>query len=681
MRGGIAALFGLAVVYCIAAFGIPLGVAGTLGVAAAIAIAVVFRGVELPSSVVTAAVVALSSLIVMRIVIGFTSSPTGWIARYHANETWSGEPRWSADFRLPSATRIDSRISFRDDTFPAHYLNDYDFTEGIRREVSEPMSIEWTGYVTTNVDRLDPLSLTARGLATVEIDGRQVLRVAGSTAPAQEQTTVHLAAGPHVFVVRYAKPPDTDGLIELAFPLITSPEPGWRAGVSGLASGVRRGCDAVMLFIAAALALYAGVVSRRAGTLTRQQVVPLALMALFGIQGWWQANRFANRVVSLNPGDDWFGYESYAREILAHGPLMTFGKPLGEGAPYFWHPLYTYFLAAVHALTGESLFGPVFVQFLILAAVAVMMWRFAERHFGEMPALAGLFALVVIFELDFARYYTVTLLTENLYILTVTLTLLPFARWADRGETGDLVRAAFWAGVSSITRPAMMFYFVPALVLIAFVAMSRSRRPRAAVVAAALAASVWLLVIAPVTARNWVVSNRFVLISDVSSRVFDLLQHMPPSILSSIEGVQASGPDGSLALLARVAWEHPIPVLLFQLRKLGFAAGMTQWFGGYSPHPELIGITLLYAVMLMASPRLRGRSFWPIHLFALTHLGTMMLTLPWNYGYRLIIPPYVYMSTLSVASLVSLAMTALHGRRDPTRSPEEAVAHGPAVSR
>ena len=244
-------------------------------------------------------------------------------------------------------------------------------------------------------------------------------------------------------------------------------------------------------------------------------MMTLGLFALFGAQGWWKGTSLAaGRVVTLSGGDDWFGFESNARDVLHHGPLMTLGQPPGQAYPYFSHPFYSYFLAGVHAITGEGLFGPLFVQFLILAIVAVIMFRLAAELFGESAAVAGVLMLVVIMELDFARYYTVTLLSENLYILTVTLTLVPFIRWVQRGAPADLAWTGFWGGMSSITRPAMMTYFVPALALVAFVSFRKSRQLRTAILSTALAAAVWSATIAPVTLRNWFVAHRLVLISD-----------------------------------------------------------------------------------------------------------------------------------------------------------------------
>jgi hypothetical protein len=44
----------------------------------------------------------------------------------------------------------------------------------------------------------------------------------------------------------------------------------------------------------------------------------------------------------------------------------------------------------------------------------------------------------------------------------------------------------------------------------------------------------------------------------------------------------------------------------------------------------------------------------PIHAFVLSHVASMALTSPWNYGYRLILPPFVYTTTLSVAAAAAM---------------------------
>lgn len=646
------------------AHGLPLGPAGTVLVSAAIVLAVVLRRARISRTVQAVSGTVMVALLVARVAMGFVASPVGWMARYYANDQWAWTPEWSSDFPRLAATRIDPRISFKDDTFPAHYLNDPAFNRGIRREVSEPMSVEWNGFAFVEAGQTARLSLRARGDATLHIDGREVLSLASSSGARAAETMVDLAAGRHTLSVRYRKPVETEGLIDLTtdatvVPTDRAPTGRWLFVAAHLV-------DAGLLITFACVAFHA------VRTMWPFSVVPAALFAIFGFQGWWQARGFAGRVVSLTSGDDWFGFESCARDILHHGPLMTLGRPVGQGAPYFYHPLYCYFLAVVHAITGETLFGPVFVQFLILALVAVLVWRLAASLFAERPALAGLCVLVLILELDFTRYYTVTLLSENLYVLPVTLTLVSCVLWVREGERADLWLAGFWGGVSSITRPAMMMYFVPVLALVAFISAERARTLRASVASVGAVAAAWMLVIAPVTLRNWVVAHRLVLISDGLGAGF-IKYNMPASADPALYTANAgNGILSGLAVLGHLTWDHPLEMLLLQGRKLGFSLGMVQWFGGYRPHPELVAVTLLYAVMCILSRAMRARALWPVHLFVLAHLASMGFTMPWNYGYRLIIPPFIYTSSLSAAAAYSLlAMRAF--RLDARQATESRV--------
>ena len=258
--------------------------------------------------------------------------------------------------------------------------------------------------------------------------------------------------------------------------------------------------------------------------------------------------------------------------------------------------------------------------------------------------------------MDFIRYYTVTLLTENLYILTVTLMLVPFVRWV-RLQPQRPGPHRLRCGISTITachdvlrRPCAGLDRVP-------VAGSTHAARDPALTAAGVAVSAWILTIAPVTARNWVVAHRFVTIADVPARVSDLLQNFPSTVDASPYIARFHGTMGSgLSALIRSTWDHPWAMSAFHLRKLGFSLGMIQWFGGYRPHPELAGVSILYIVMCVASSRMRDRAMWPVHLFVVTHLASMIITIPWNYGYRLILPAFVYTTTLSVAAFTAWLM-------------------------
>ena len=88
----------------------------------------------------------------------------------------------------------------------------------------------------------------------------------------------------------------------------------------------------------------------------------------------------------LEGGQDWLTYESYARDILLNGPLMTLGEPLGKGKPFFFQPFYPYYLAAMHWLTGEGLWGPIVLQLFGDGVAGVLVYFLAKRLFGVRAA-------------------------------------------------------------------------------------------------------------------------------------------------------------------------------------------------------------------------------------------------------------------------------------------------------
>lgn len=79
---------------------------------------------------------------------------------------------------------------------------------------------------------------------------------------------------------------------------------------------------------------------------------------------------WARRLMVMPGGDDPMTYEWYSRDILFNGILMTLGAPVGTGEPFYYQALYPYFLAAVHLVSGEGMFG-VLLMHRLLVALAV----------------------------------------------------------------------------------------------------------------------------------------------------------------------------------------------------------------------------------------------------------------------------------------------------------------------
>ena len=133
--------------------GLPLGLEGTAIVAAVIILGVAFRSAPIEPRAFIAYGCAIVLLIIARVALGSMSTPHGWTASYFANEQWAGPPEWSSDFRRADTTRLDRVVSFKNDTFPAFYLNDFQFNRGDRRDSTEPMTVEWRGFTLLDAPR------------------------------------------------------------------------------------------------------------------------------------------------------------------------------------------------------------------------------------------------------------------------------------------------------------------------------------------------------------------------------------------------------------------------------------------------------------------------------------------------------------------------------------------------
>ena len=131
-----------------------------------------------------------------------------------------------------------------------------------------------------------------------------------------------------------------------------------------------------------------------------------------------------------------------------------------------------------------------------------------------------------------------------------------------------------------------------------------------------------------------------------------VLLNVPPPIDPQpyVDLVVPSGSTGTIGALWRVAVDHPGPFLALQLRKLRLHARHGALVSTVSAAPRTLAITALYALTLMFSARMRNPEFWPVHVFVATHWASMALTSPWNYGYRLILPPFVFTTALSMAA-------------------------------
>jgi hypothetical protein len=225
----------------------------------------------------------------------------------------------------------------------------------------------------------------------------------------------------------------------------------------------------------------------------------------------------------------------------------------------------------------------------------------------------------------------------------VALSVLSLTRVTKTDRLAPLVWSGIWVGIAALTKPGMLAFFFLSIPFVLYV------RPRLSPAAAYMAVA--LAVIAIATVRNLVVSGQPVLLTQGQGPTF-IHYSLAPDLVEK-GGYTASPPVGlvdNVSRVARIAAEHPVDYVRWNSRKVIFSLGFVNLQSGYRAHPELLLTTFGWLAAIALVPAARTRQAWPAHLFAISHLATMVLTLPWVYGYRLILPTFVIIPVFAAAA-------------------------------
>jgi hypothetical protein len=624
--------------------------------------------------------VALTVLIAGKIAIASLVPTPGWKGSYFAATDFSGPVRHSTDFPRLDATRIDRRIAFRDDFFPVYFLNEADFNRGIRREVSEPVTVQWIGHVAPDRPTSVRLTLAARGRAWLAIDGAPTLEASTGSTPAEQ--TVLFPPGDRELVLRYVKTQNTDPLIELhglddgstpTSMLVTpQPVPPWRRAIYRPALVVAWTLDAlaVLMFVVVMAPVAVGRMRATGPVLQRlRDPAPLSIVMflLIAAQGLRASMPLVGRAVSLSGGDDWLAYEARARAVALGDLLIRYGQPFLHGDAFYYYPGYSYFLAAVHAIAGEDLAAPIFMQFLLLFLTNVIVFRMAAKLFDRQTALLGVALLLAVEEVAFMRFYTQILLGENLYVFTVAATVAGLVAFSVDGRRSDLIWSGLAAGCSALIRPVFMLYLAPALAIVIIAARQRRVPWPAVATTMLLFAGCWIGVDLLATVRNLVVSGHPIFIVVSPAHTF-VLYNLP----SVDQDVYRRAFTGGIPSAARVLWrisiEHPADMLRNVSTKVAFCFGLLNLMGARL-HPELLLASVGYVAAVVFLPIARALRTWPVHAFVLAHVAGLVIAIPSIYGYRLILPMYVFLPVFASAAGMMVLARLRRGRSDAIGAP------------
>lgn len=596
----------------------------------------------------------------------------GFTARYYASATATGQHERSTEYRDAAFTRVDKQLEFtrNERDFPLAFFNDHARFNYLRP--GEPdrrhleFSVAWTAWLHVPGNGTRTFYLHAPGSpAEVSIDTTPILTSTAGT-DAGLATEIDLAEGWHRVHVTFSSPyegPREFSAGELVAgvhaPFDTSDarteRPDKRQMILSKLFGFVK--DAADILALAWLATLAGlIVLRRIGEIWQRHIpVYRPAIALFVAAGAIEALRFAwpwaTRLRIMIAGDDTMTYEGYARDILFNGLLMNGGAPAGQGEPFYYQALYPYFLAFTHLVFGDSVFGALFLQRLLVVLTAVMLTRLAMAFRGD-DVWPFALATSALFTWWKCGPIASDMLNESLYIPLLVAWTLVLVRSCGEASPSRAAAAGTLAGLAALTRSTLTLSW-----LIVWPVMAvQWWKPRRTALLTMIACSV--AVYALLGVRNVIVSGQFV-VSPTGGGITLLGGNQPPPGLT----IDA----GRLAVYNRIGLGgYTIEVLEYAFAEPGmFAANLGRKalfaLGFYEPYAEGWGYSPVYIaawlsalaglVVLLRSGAPRIPLLMPL-LIAVTQFAAVVIVYP--KGERLILPIHTLLMPYSAVAAMSL---------------------------
>lgn len=270
-------------------------------------------------------------------------------------------------------------------------------------------------------------------------------------------------------------------------------------------------------------------------------------------------------------------YYRHLGEMVAGGDLALSSPDSFFGQtppPFFLAPLYIYFMAFIFKLSNNSVMAVRAVQIVLgtvgvyLLAMSVRRW-FGDRAAwiaGALTAFCGLFT-----------FYEILILPAALDVFFTALDLYLIGKAADEGGNRNWALAGAALGVHALNRPHVAVIIAGLTLIVALRVHWKS---------AAIALVAALVVIAPVTIRNYTVGHRLAFISS-NAGINVLMGNGPDAsgavsasgdILPTMTGEWLGAADGTKAYLrqaASYAFHHPLGEMKLLAKKTWFSLSAT----------------------------------------------------------------------------------------------------------
>ncbi len=232
------------------------------------------------------------------------------------------------------------------------------------------------------------------------------------------------------------------------------------------------------------------------------------------------------------------GYHIELTDEILSGKLIP-------DAPFYRAPLYPYSLALLRLVTSDNLFAVRVIQSSLGSLLPVMIFLLGLRLFQRKVALTA--GVIAVLYPTFIYYDASLLITSTMTLLSILVVWQTFR--AERKLTlWRLVILGGLIGLAALARPNILF-FLPALAIWFWVYV-RGRfhnKTSNALLSYALVVISALIVIAPVTIHNWVITGDLIPISWQGGYNFYLgNNHQATGWSATAPGIKASWQGGYL---------------------------------------------------------------------------------------------------------------------------------------
>ena len=598
----------------------------------------------------------------------------GFRARYFATVDATGTPERSPGFTGRAFTRIDERLQFvpGGPELPLNFFNDntrFGFFDVRGRDRNKlEFSVRWSGELWAG-SHVDALYVQAPGATgDIFVDGTPAASVGPADEDGESVAPLSLTEGWHRVDVSLSSPYGaarrfSAGTVTAGVrhpfdsrEVVTERIRDWQVPAARVLRIARTVCDVVALaWVFGVLALAIG---RRIGTLRlpatdreRRQHVMALFAAVVAIDAWRVAWPWATRVMMLVGGDDTLTYETFARDILFNGILMSGGKPLGQGDPFYYQAFYPYFLAATHAVFGEFVFGAVLVQHLLAGLVIFKLVEITIRYTADRAWMVALPLATAFVGWKFWHIADQPL-NESLYVPLLVASAAAAIRLCDDADAKGAISSGLLSGFTTITRSTALVAWAAVWPATWFALSGRPKRAERL----ALVIASFLAVFSLVAIRNWIVAG---VPSPMPTEGAITLYggNEPPPGLTVDPGRQRLyerfGISDIMAPVIEYAIQEPGLFAMHMGRKALFVVGIHEPYApgwGYSPVYILNWITAMAGIGLVV--KRRQGSVWIAlipALIALTQFIAIVVVYP--KGERLIVPVHILLVPYSAAAV------------------------------